>query len=88
MNMTPGEWELDADGWCYEADRNENQKFIVLAKKAFDVMQKRGWGVLKMNDGTWGLSGIAVGGLSWPDPFTAIVEADKWYKANIESKAS
>jgi hypothetical protein len=23
----------------------------------------------------------------WPDPFTALVEADRWYVANVEDKA-
>ncbi len=23
---------------------------------------------------------------SWPDPFTALVEADKWYQENVENK--
>lgn len=23
----------------------------------------------------------------WPDPFTALVEADKWYRENVEAKA-
>lgn len=84
-----------------EGDADEcraNAEFIALARNAFDVMMRRGWQVLLI-DGKWhvfdrilpdgkGFGWIGgVGAYEIPaDPFTALVEADAWYKANIEAK--
>lgn len=59
--------------------------FIALARNAFDVMMRRGWGVAKELDG-WSVfgNGIVRGNPGVPDPFTALVEADKWYAAHVE----
>ena len=63
--------------------------FIALARNAFDVLIRRGWGVVRFTDGwkvflsdDWSFLRSAC----WADPFTALVEADKWYKANVEKK--
>jgi len=63
-------------------------EFIALARNAFDVMMRRGWTPRKEERG-W-VAADAKTGLcpqSFPgffqaadDPFTALVEADKWYK--------
>lgn len=65
-----------------------------LAKRALDVMMRRGWGVqpVDISDMWWramkhGLEGDLVPVQFtpvWPNPFTALVEADAWYKANVE----
>lgn len=72
--------------------------FIALARNAFDVMMRRGWMPIKHQDKDWyasfeadeadaffGLDTLPVQkGVLYPDPFTALVEADKWYKENVE----
>jgi hypothetical protein len=91
--LTPAPWGKDwhaVEGCCSETD----SEFIALARNAFDVLMRRGWAVAKHfdhwavfyndDDMTW-----VVPWDQWPkwsDPFTALVEADKWYKENIEKK--
>jgi hypothetical protein len=64
--------------------------FIALARNAFDVMLRRGWGAIRFKDG-W-CPGYPVrmpnelAHRRWDDPFTALTEADKWYRENIEAK--
>lgn len=68
-------------------------EFIALARNAFDVMMRRGWNPVKV-DGKWQVSGTDESGrwettplCTWfPDPFTALVEADKWYRENVEEQ--
>lgn len=92
-----GEQSLDHsyDECHHPLDLNEAE-FIALAGRAFDVMMRRGWGVAhfpcKRNKvGVWMaiecqdgpiIENVSTG---WPDPFTALVEADRWYKENVES---
>ena len=77
-----------------ESKARTNAAFIALARNAFDVMMRRGWWPIKRGDKwqvggqdpdepseTWETTPIQTG---WPDPFTALVEADAWYKANVE----
>lgn len=69
-----GQWH---DNWETDAE------FIALARNAFEVMMRRGWGLISSHDGTWGVSKpghlpTRLIHLRWPDPFTALVEADKW----------
>lgn len=56
--------------------------FIAIARNAFDVMMRRGWGVtcdrLKSQFCALEESGW------FDDPFSALVEADKWYTENVE----
>jgi len=88
-------YNTDDDGLHGEqADKD----FIALARNAFDVMMRRGWSpCLAEEDGPldeWtlfdsgGLPVISCPGVTvpriWPDPFTALVEADEWYKENVE----
>ncbi len=63
-----------------------NAEFIALARNAFDVMMRRGWGVEKLGDG-WQIVTDEMRALreSFSDPFTALVEADKWHKENVET---
>ncbi len=71
----------------------DDAEFYVLARNAFDVMMRRGWFVVPNycnRPGTFwrvktGLAGdLEIEWREWPDPFTALVEADAWYKANVE----
>lgn len=71
--------------------------FIALARNAFDVMMRRGWIAARATTGEWvvkhgdGLAKYEIldkpsGGLFFAsDPFTAIVEADRWWKEYVES---
>lgn len=74
-----------------------NAEFIALARNAFDVMMRRGWWAkFDLQLKLWKLSsmlgaepprGIWAKWITcnlFPDPFTALVEADAWYKANVE----
>ncbi len=75
-------------------DRYEetDYEFIALARNALDVMMRRKW--MAMCDveavGGWWVEDARGTPLGMPrccpDPFTAIVEADKWYAENVEKK--
>lgn len=74
----------------------EDATFIALARNAFDVMLRRGWWASKDSpwvdpDNPWIVEGLEflfdyrdAPQRCWPDPFTALVEADQWYKENVE----
>ena len=58
-----------------------------VARRAFDVMMRRGWGVRKPTVGSlkWYVFTTDGGMLdcgSFPDPFTALIAADEWSEAN------
>lgn len=81
--------DLDDPTWA-------DAQFIALARNAFDVMMRRGWrpvpffpekgwdrwtvegsGAIRINDVP----------MCWPDPYTALVEADRLYAELIEGRA-
>ena len=67
-------------------------KHAALARNAFDVMVRRGWFPISVpGRGMWrcGTRGqhFGVETIEYADPFTALVEADKWYREHVE-KAS
>lgn len=83
LSCTRGKYEIELT----------NAEFIALARNAFDVMMRRGWYAYPVSVETWqvemcGISNddrrqwMALG--EHADPFTALVEADKWYKENVE----
>lgn len=75
-----------------------NAEFIALARNAFDVMMLRGWQVErwqnKFGNYFWRVSQSPFHPTTefwkylekrqWVDPFTALVEADKWHRENCE----
>jgi hypothetical protein len=87
-----------------------NARFIALARNAFDVMMRRGWGVRQAQSGKrkgmWFAfegDGVALHKDAWDfgrvqglrdavffhaDPLTALIEADRWYRENVEAKAA
>lgn len=73
-------------------DESSDSSFIVLARNAFDVMLRRyEWRIRSCTAGDYSIwwevydeNDRHVAGGRWPDPFTAIVEADKWYRENVE----
>lgn len=91
--LTPAPWTSTADNGTNAA----NAAFVALARNAFDVMMRRGWGVTPayekppydefcvQDSADQQIRGLIA--KTWPDPFTALVEADKWYKENVESKS-
>jgi hypothetical protein len=66
-----------------ETLKKSDAEFIALARDAFDVMIKRGWNPIKLPQGEWVVremnnSQHSRGSEGWSDPFTALVEADKY----------
>jgi hypothetical protein len=70
----------------YERARN--------ALLAEDVKMRRGWFAVRDSSGRWvAAENVAErisavegrGARHWPHPFTALIEADEWYKANVEA---
>jgi hypothetical protein len=69
--------------------------FIALARNAFDVQMRREWWPVPARNGQWIVRSpdnaldVMEGPperdfQTWPDPFTALVEADRWYRENVE----
>ncbi len=68
---------------------DDNGEFIALARNAFDIMLRRRWypvtdsrldgnaWIVPTKDGYYGV---------WADPFTAMVETEKWYKENANKR--
>jgi hypothetical protein len=56
--------------------------FAVLARNALEVMQRRGWGVMRLSGPPmWKVvdwEGRQIGIFASIDPFTALIEADRW----------
>jgi len=76
--------------------QEQNAEECCLARNAFDVMTRRGWNPRCCGPRGWIVQHEAnydvdetpadvVPGVFWPDPFTALVEADKWYKEHVEA---
>ena len=88
-NLTPAPWIANTN--VSDSQTEADFKFFVLARHAFDVMLRRKWNPEFYSDG-WGVDSaeryltLQLMRLRWPDPFTAIVEADMWYRKNIEAK--
>lgn len=71
----------------YPIDEPDDYEFCCLARNAFDVMARRGWSVIRDEQG-WYVIDVETGEAdgeyalaSYPDPFTALVKADEWAKA-------
>jgi hypothetical protein len=69
-------------------------EFIALARNAFDVMMRRGWTVVRRK-GKWFVASVDENlvekfkgrMMDSPanDPFTALVEANRWYEEHVEA---
>lgn len=85
-----GHMQIYDEGGHNEADA----VFIALARNAFDVMMRRkkwfpvpngvSWDVCQENGTLEDPELVHAWPMDWPDPFTALVEADKWYKEHVE----
>lgn len=68
-------------------------ELAALARNALDVMVRRGWSVGSDDFGKTFCLGVGCGCDLWmwakaqrfTDPFTALVEADRWYRENVEA---
>lgn len=89
----------DEDKWiCQMIQKGEGEEdayFIALARNAFDVMMRRHWTPCVYGSKFGVVADNAPNSLPtrlihmrWDDPFTALVEADNWYKENMENKAT
>jgi hypothetical protein len=76
-----------------EQDNLHDLQAAALARNALDVMLRRGWAAKKKANDNWvvdiplrmpfdGGSMEQIAG----DPFTALVEADRWYAEHVEGK--
>lgn len=95
-NLTPAPWkEFPFQSTAFGTEfKKADEEFAVLARNAFDVMMRLGWwpcpGIHSEKGLLWKVETVAqytdqaVDGKWWPDPFTALVEADKWYRENVE----
>lgn len=81
---------------CMVADQ-DTAEFIALARNAFDVMLRLGWSVSLVDvcpaagkiDMKWMAfaDDVPVNGLIWADdPFSALVEAERWHRENVEKQ--
>ena len=75
--------------WVFDENHTE---FMALARNAFEIMMRRGWQPKRHINGQWTVDDSCGGmnepfrvacHLSWSDPFTAIVEAYRWYRGNV-----
>ena len=75
--------------WCVECLREAVVELTASKAKsdrALDVMTRRGWHVVRRNTGDWKIGEFLARGefLAWvrkhffEDPFTCLIEADKW----------
>jgi hypothetical protein len=91
------EWMPYADVPTDDLDVAENDAaFLSLARNAFDVMMRRHWEpeqMLAEKGQPWGVDSAErqlptrLVDMRWPDPFTALVEADKWFREQEANKA-
>ncbi len=66
----------------------ESMKFAALARNAFDVMMRRQiYPQLFGSPGKWGVRVASCQHVSAADPFTALVEADKWITEQEKANA-
>ena len=66
--------------------RKDDAEFIALARNAFDVMVRRGWTATLIDTQCWRVD-VGIRGqrsASFDDPFTALVDADEWYREHVE----
>lgn len=84
---------------CEIIEASNMAAFAALARNALDVMMRRGWGVV-LNPEAGPMQGWLVElpnasypmgtkmydlvNARWKDPFTALVEADAWYREHVE----
>ncbi len=85
----------DAVGY-YDRGSYDNLAFAALARNAFSVMVRRGWGVYRSAiDGKWQVDariGVHIQAIAvreafakgFDEPFTALVSLDQWYAENVE----
>lgn len=73
--------------WRYSKMTPADWEFYELARNAFDVMMRRRWWFVPCKNG-WKVRfperDYTFEEQVFADPFTALVEADCWYVANVE----
>lgn len=88
-NLSPLPWKIDftpeenlVSG--YNLLTFDDKVMCIQAREFLEITTKRGWGVKLFSNGGWGVIGpclpLEVEDSRWPDPFTAILESDKWWK--------
>ncbi len=100
--LSPAPWHGNVNTITREGGElfcHADLEFIALARKAFDVMVRRGWYPVRQPDGKWT---VCTNGraqyfppllwdswrkLVFSDPFTALCDADEWYREKVEATA-
>lgn len=96
MNLSPAPWSIVNHSWAkvpteVVVDNDENTvdphevlRIAVMGRNFLDIIMKRGWGVKLFSNGGYGVLGpclpLHIESERWPDPFTAVIEADKLYR--------
>jgi hypothetical protein len=76
-----------------ERDIAETQaaaEMCLLARRALDIQIRRGWAAIRDFDGWCVIDDccqVVRPDSFWPDPYTALLETEKWFIENVESKA-
>lgn len=86
LRNTPGFAKFEGE------HRNDEAAFAAAVSQMVEILMRRGWGVLRLSGPpafqavTW--EGHAICGVNSmivaDNPVTAVLEADRWYKANCE----
>ncbi len=76
--------DSDSDGPYFRDEVGlANLRFAAAARNAFDVMMRRKiFPIIRC--GKWAVDVAPCQHISADDPFTALIEADAWYKQNVE----
>ncbi len=81
------------DTFHQQISKETDAAFIALARNAYDVLTRRRWGLTKEAGGFWivDIRNPEIQRLmNYPCPtcpFTALVEADAWYRENVEKQS-
>lgn len=86
---TPKEVIADNDENVVES--HTDMVMCAMARNFLEITMRRGWGIKLCSDGRWMVLHneeipIHVGLAGWSDPFTAVIETEKWLVANMEGK--
>jgi hypothetical protein len=93
--LTPNLWTYQLHGPDREFVEFAAKAFDVMMRRGWSAISPG-----PLDDGEWwignidivgrgvkqGVNGPLLGMQKWHDPFTALVEADKWYRENVETK--
>lgn len=92
-SWNPENWDCVTLCWMQGKHGAADLAFVKIARLAFDVMMRRGWHAEKcVESGQWFIPKLvlhfhqpgSIEAAYADDPFTALVNADKWYRENVD----